>query len=246
VIGAAAGMRQALVNATHHARYRSAFGRLLIQQPLMQNVLADLALESEAATILALRLARAHEQAAHNPQEMALKRLGTAIAKYWTTKRAPIHAAEALECLGGNGYVEESIMPRLYREAPLNSIWEGSGNVNCLDVLRAMHKEPHTVEAFFAEIAPAQSLDPRLDQSVQRLQRELADPTNIETRARRLVEHMALVLQASLLLQHSPAFISDTFCASRLANDWGHAFGTLPPTTDFPAIIDRAFPPTTI
>ncbi len=245
VIGAAAGMRQALVNAIHHARYRSAFGHPLLSQPLMQNVLADLALESEAATVLALRLARAHEQAANNPQQMALKRIGTAIAKYWTTKRVSTLTAEALECLGGNGYVEESIMPRLHREAPLNSIWEGSGNVNCIDVLRAMHKEPHTVEAFFAEIAPARALDKRLDRSIQHLQNELADPSNIETRARRLVEHMALVLQASLLLQHSPSFISDAFCASRLSGDWGHSFGTLPPTTDFPAIIARAFPPLT-
>ncbi|HET8842281.1 MAG TPA: acyl-CoA dehydrogenase family protein, partial [Ktedonobacteraceae bacterium] len=169
IIGSAAGMRQATVQAVHHATHRQAFGRLLIDQPLMQNVLADLTLESEAATLLALRLARACDRAGEDAHEALLKRIGTAIGKYWVAKRTPIHAAEALECLGGNGYVEESIMPRLYREAPLNSIWEGAGNVNCLDVLRAMTKEPDALQAFFVEVTRPQGSDTRLDAAVAHL-----------------------------------------------------------------------------
>jgi putative acyl-CoA dehydrogenase len=235
-------MRQAVANATHHAAHRKTFGRLLIEQPLMQNVLADLAIESEAATLLALRIARACDRAASNEHEALMKRIGTAVAKYWTTKRAPVHAAEALECLGGNGYVEESIMPRLYREAPLNSIWEGSGNVNCLDVLRAMSREPHTVEAFFTEVERAKGADGRLDAATERLRREFTNLQEIETRARRLVEQMALVLQGSLLVQYGYPAVADAFCASRLAGDWGRVFGTLPPGVDATAIVERARP----
>ncbi len=240
VIGAAAGMRQAVVVATHHATYRQAFGHLLIDQPLMQNVLADLTIESEAATLLAMRLARACDRADTDEHEALIRRLGTAVGKYWAAKRAPTHAAEALECLGGNGYVEESIMPRLYREAPLGSIWEGSGNVNCLDVLRAIAKEPATLQAFLTEVSLAQGADSRLDAAITRFKHELTDLSNMEVRARRLVEQMALLLQGSLLVQYGQSAVADAFCASRLGGDWGRAFGTLPAGTDFSTIIARA------
>ncbi len=242
VLGTAALMRQAVVQATHHAAYRSAFGRHLLDQPLMQNVLADLAIESEAATILAMRLARACDQAESSEQEQLIKRIGTAIGKYWVTKRGPVHVAEALECLGGNGYVEESIMPRLYREAPVNSIWEGSGNVNALDLLRVFAKEPQSLERFFEEISPACKADARLDAASKRLQRQLADPQMLEWRARYLVEQMALVLQGALLVQHGHAAVADAFCATRLEGDWGRAFGTLPSGVDAKAILERARP----
>lgn len=240
VIGSAAGMRQAVVTAVHHAAHRKAFGRLLIEQPLMQNVLADLTIESEAATLLAMRLARACDRAEGDIHEALIRRLGTAIGKYWVAKRGPIHAAEALECLGGNGYVEESIMPRLYREAPLNSIWEGSGNVNCLDVLRAVTKEPASAQAFLDEVKRAQGTDTRLDDAIAKLTRELADFSNIELRARYLVEQMALVWQGALLVQYGQPAVAEAFCASRLAGDWGRAFGTLPVGIDFAAIIERS------
>ncbi|MCU1593864.1 MAG: fadE8 [Frankiales bacterium] len=233
VIGSATLMRQATAQALHHARHRSAFGGLLVDKPLMQNVLADLALESEAATTLMLRLAGAVDR-----DEAAFKRLAVAVGKYWVTKRAPNVAAEALECLGGNGYVEESGMPRLYREAPLNSVWEGSGNVNALDVLRAMAREPECVEAFFAEVELAD--DARITAAVSDLQKDLAEAD--EVTARRLVERLAMTLQASLLIRHAPPTVSDAFVATRLEGDWGSAFGTLPRGLDLRAIIDRATP----
>jgi len=240
VIGSAALMRAATVQAFHHGSHRSAFGGLLVDKPLMRNVLADLQIESEAATTLMLRLAGAVDRAARgDTQEQAFKRLATAVGKYWVTKRTPPHVAEALECLGGNGYVEESGMPRLYREAPLNSIWEGSGNVNALDVLRAMLREPVSVEAFFAELALSAGADSRLDTAVQGLRAALADTADAEAQARRLVERMALVLQGSLLVRHAPAAVADAFCASRLAGDWGHAFGTLPTGVDTAGVLDR-------
>jgi len=243
ILGSAALMRQAVTQATHHAAYRQTFGRKLIDQPLMQNVLADLALESEAATIWGLRLAAACDRAATNEHEARLKRLGTAIAKYWVTKRAPAHTAEALECLGGNGYVEESIMPRLYREAPLNSVWEGSGNINCLDVLRAMQKEPEAVEAYFEEIATlAGGMDKRLDNAVTQIKDQLAQPEQLEERARRVVEQLALVMQGALMLKYAPQAVSEAFVASRLAGDWGRAFGTLPVGLDLKAIVERSRP----
>ncbi len=241
VIGAAAGMRQAVSQATHHAAYRSAFGKRLIQQPLMQNVLADLCLESEAATVAMMRLARAYDEVL-DIGERSFARIATAVIKYWVCKRHPVVVAEALECLGGSGYVEESIMPRLYREAPLNSIWEGSGNVICLDVLRAMGREPDTVEAFFDEIALAAGGDTRLDAFVEALRTDLQDFTAIETRARRLVERMALALQAALLVRADDSDVAEAFCTSRLGGDHGLAFGTLPPGIDFARIIDRARP----
>jgi putative acyl-CoA dehydrogenase len=241
-LGAASGMRQALVQAIHHARHRMAFGKLLAEQPLMQNVLADLALESEAATLLCLRLARACDQAADDPHEAAIKRIGTALAKFWICKRAAAHAGEALECLGGNGYVEESIMPRLFRESPLNSIWEGSGNVNALDVLRAIRKEPDILDAFFAETARAAGVNEHFDASVEHLESVLRSSEIEESQARGLAEEMAVVLGAAIVVQQSPAVVSDAFCRSRLAGEWGRTFGTLPADADMPAILERAFP----
>ncbi len=241
--GSASLMRQAVAQATHHAAHRSAFGKRLIDQPLMRNVLADIAVESEAATALLLRLARAADEAEAGDERAAqLKRIGTAVGKYWVCKRAPALVAEALECLGGAGYVEESILPRLYREAPLNSIWEGSGNVNALDVLRVLGKEPEAVAALTDEVALALGANAHLDAAVSGLQRELADTAEIEVRARRLVERIALVLQGSLLVRYAPPAVADAFCASRLGGEWGAAFGTLPVGTDFEAIVARARP----
>lgn len=234
-------MRKTLVEAGHHARHRSAFGARLADQPLMRNVLADLALESEAATTLTLRLAGAADRAVRGDEgEQAFRRIATAVGKYWVTKRGPAFTAEALECLGGNGYVEDSGMPRHYREAPLLSIWEGSGNVNALDVLRALVKEPGTADALFSELALAQGADARLDAAVARLRGLMASAS--ESGARRLVEQMALTLQASLLVRHAPAPVADAFCATRLGGDWGHAFGTLPDTAGLGAILGRALP----
>jgi putative acyl-CoA dehydrogenase len=238
-LGAAAGMRIGVANAIHHTRHRAAFGKLLVEQPLMRNVLADLAVESETATISALRLARAYDESvAESEAAGQLKRLANAVLKYWLCKRAPAHAAEALECLGGNGYVEESGMPRLYREAPLNSIWEGSGNVQCLDVLRAIIG-PEPLEAFFAEVDAAAGAEPRLDAAAAALRDELANPDQLEARARAVVERMALVLQGSLAVRFADPAVADAFCASRLGGDWGRAFGTLPAGTDFERIIER-------
>ncbi|RZU18213.1 acyl-CoA dehydrogenase family protein [Streptomyces sp. BK239] len=223
----AALMRKTLVEAGHHVRHRAAFGARLIDQPLMRNVLADLALESEAATALTLRLAGAADRAVRgDAREQAFRRIATAVGKYWVTKRGPAFTAEALECLGGNGYVEDSGMPRHYREAPLLSIWEGSGNVNALDVLRALTREPATADVLFDELTSARGADARLDAAVDALRVRLAEGT--EGGARRLVERMALALQASLLVRYAPPAIADAFCATRLGGDWGHAFGTLP------------------
>jgi putative acyl-CoA dehydrogenase len=241
VIGCSAGSRWGTAMAIHHASHRSAFGRPLVEQPLMQNVLADLAIESEAATIGAMWLARTFDEAhAGDERAIELRRLSTPVLKYWTCKRAPAHAVEALECLGGNGYVEESGMPRLFRESPLASIWEGSGNVQALDVLRAMARNPDAVETFADEVGQGAVAEPRLDEFGRRLRDDLAsDPETLETRARRLVERMALALQASLLVRYGDPATADAFCASRLAGDSGRAFGTLPAGTDFGRIIER-------
>ena len=241
IIGSASLMRQAVAQATHHAAHRSAFGHLLIDQPLMVNVLADLAIESEAATILMMRLAGALDRA-NDKAEANFRRLALAVSKYWTCKRAIPLVAEALECLGGNGYVEESIMPRLYREAPLNSIWEGSGNVNALDVLRAMSREPESVTAVMTEIEEARGADPRLDRSVVELKKELSNGAGIEAGARRLVERLAITLQGSLLVRHGDPVVADAFCASRLGGDWGHSFGTLPLGLELASIVQRHRP----
>src|SRR3954452_15790478 len=239
LLGSGSGMRPGFVEAGWHAQHRSAFGKLLVDQPAMQNVLADLALESEAATASALRAARAYDE-----QDHAFKRIATAVLKYWVCKRAPAHAAESLECLGGNGYIEESLMPRLYRDAPLNSIWEGSGNVAALDVLRAFAKEPEGLPAFFAEVEKASGANDHLDAHVSALKDRIGglmkgDP---QWSARRVVEDMGLALEASLVLRNSPAFISDAFCAARLGPDRSTTYGTLPAGIDAKAIIDRALP----
>ena len=241
-VGGAAGMRYGTVRAAHHARHRQAFGKLLADQPAMANVLADLAVESEPATLVAMRLAGAGDRAATDEQEAAFRRLALAVTKYWVCKRAPAHAAEALECLGGNGYVEESGMPRLFRESPLSSIWEGSGNVAALDTLRAMAKQPDSVDALFAELDAASGVDGRLDEAIAGVRKELADTSDVEYRARRLVERIALVLQGSLLVRHGDEAVADAFCASRLAGDWGVAFGTLPKGVDTRRILNRITP----
>ncbi|WP_432092707.1 acyl-CoA dehydrogenase family protein [Streptomyces sp. bgisy100] len=246
VIGTAAGMRAGLRQALHHTAHRRAFGAELADQPLMRNVLADLAVESEAATLLAMRLAAALDRSqAGDASEAALRRLGLAVGKYWVCKRGSAHAAEALECLGGNGYVEESGMPRLYREAPLLSIWEGSGNVAALDVLRALGKEPAGLDALLAEVDAAAGADRRLDAAAAQVRAALpglADPARAQLDARRLAERMALALQGSLLVRYSDPAVADAFCASRLGGDWGHAFGTLPAGTDLAPILERARP----
>lgn len=239
VLGSTALMRQALVQAMHHCRHRQAFGKKLIEQELMQNVLADLALESEAATVLALRLARAYDST--NASEAALRRIGTAVSKYWICKRAPAMVAESLECLGGSGFVEESVLPRLFRESPLNSIWEGSGNVICLDVLRAVQKEPETFEALIAEIGAAKGADKALDQLVHQLKGDFSLLSDSEVRARRLVERLALAWQASLLFRFAPPFVAEAFCQSRIEGKGGQCFGTLPPKADFKKILGRAW-----
>jgi putative acyl-CoA dehydrogenase len=241
VLGTATGMRSAVVAAAHHCRHRAAFGRLLTDQPAMANVLADLAVESEAATVVGFRLAGATDRAAGGSEsETAFRRLALAATKYWVCKRAPGHAAEALECLGGNGYVEDSGMPRLYREAPLASIWEGSGNVAALDVVRVLARSPSSVSALLDELSLAAGADQRLDDAIARLRKELADPA--EQHARRLAEAIALCLQGALLVRHAPAAVADAFCASRLGGDWGNAYGTLPPSLDFASIIERVTP----
>jgi putative acyl-CoA dehydrogenase len=250
VIGGAAGMRAGVIAATWHAAHRSAFGKRLIEQPLMRNVLADLCIESEAATMLAMRLARVYDEAGAESgagtDELSdahlFKRLATAVGKYWVCKRAPNHAFESLECLGGNGYVEESGMPRLYREAPLASIWEGSGNVMSLDVLRALVRTPRSLEVFLAEVAEAKGADARLDAHLAKLESQFSDPATLETRARRVVESMALALQGSLLVRYGHPAVADAFCAARLGGDAGLEYGTLPAGTDFEAIIERNRP----
>ena len=234
-------MRQALVQALHHTSHRSAFQKRLIQQPLMQNVLADMAVEVEASLALGLRIARAMDQP-ENLAEAALARIGTTVAKYWNTKRCPPLVAEALECHGGPGYVEESIMPRLYREAPLNSIWEGSGNVMGLDVLRATRREPEAIPAFMAEVEKARGNHPNLDHAIDDLRVELTNPDGIEGRMRIVSEMMALTLQGALLSSQGDSAVADAFCASRLAPRYRGAFGTLPSGCDLDAIINRAFP----
>ncbi|MDO9408251.1 acyl-CoA dehydrogenase family protein [Patulibacter sp.] len=249
LIGSTTSMRRGTIEAIHHARHRSAFGASLVDQPAMQNVLADLAIESEAATAVALRMARAYDE-----DDAAFRRFGTAVMKYWVCKRAGGHANEALECLGGNGFVEESGMPLLYRDAPLMSIWEGSGNVAALDVLRALGKEPEGLPAFLRECALASGADPRFDAHLREVRARVEglfaeDGRPVEQRlydaqfvARRIVEDLGVLLQASLLLRHSTPAVADAFCAARLGGEAGRAYGTLPRGVDARAIVDRAFP----
>ncbi|MGY0070665.1 acyl-CoA dehydrogenase family protein [Streptomyces sp. QTS137] len=240
VLGSAGLMRQAVAQAVHHCTYREAFGGKLVDKPLMRNVLADLALESEAATTLALRLAAACDDGSE--RERALLRIAVPAAKYWVTKRCAPLAVEAAECLGGNGYVEESGMPRLVRESPLNSVWEGAGNVQALDVLRALGRDPRVLDAYLGEVGRARGADHRLDGAIKDLLTELADLEGAEGRARRLVERLALVLQGSLLVRYAPPQVADAFCAARLGGDGGAAFGTLPHTLDLATVVERARP----
>ena len=242
VLGSTSGMRHGVAGATHYAGHRSAFGKRLIDQPLMRNVLADLCIESEAATVTAMRLARAYDHSTEDERETLFKRLATAVSKYWICKRGPVHAVESLECFGGNGFVEESGMPRLYRESPLNSIWEGSGNVLSLDVLRAMVKSPESVQDFFDEVEATAPAEPAVAESVAKLKAELSDFDGIEARARSIVERMALTLQGALLVRDGDPAVADAFCASRLRGDWGRAFGTLPAGVDTGRIITRHTP----
>jgi putative acyl-CoA dehydrogenase len=241
-VGSAATMRRAVAEAVHHSAHRSAFGKRLIEQPLMKNVLADLCLESEAATALGFRLARGFDESSADEREKKFTRLATAVAKYWVTKRAIAVVVEALECTGGNGYVEESPMARMYRDVPLNSIWEGSGNVQCLDVLRAAGRDPEALRAAIDEVGVARGGDRRLDAAADGLERALAARSDLEVRARSLVERLALLLQASLLVRHAPAAVADAFCASRLGENSAFTFGTLPVGTDFDAILARVRP----
>jgi putative acyl-CoA dehydrogenase len=241
LLGATTSLRRGTVEAIHHARHRSAFGALLVEQPAMRNVLADLAIESEAATAAALRVARAYD----SDDEGAFRRFATAVMKYWTCKRAAPHAAEALECLGGNGFVEDSGLPLLYRDSPLNSIWEGSGNVAALDVLRAMVKEPEGLPAFLDECSLAAGADPRLDAHLDRVRSELGEvfaSAEPQFSARSLVEDLAVALQGSLLVRFAPGAVADAFCAARLGGAGGRVYGTLPAGVDAGAIIDRALP----
>ncbi|RBW49080.1 acyl-CoA dehydrogenase family protein [Marinobacter sp. F3R11] len=241
MIGSSAGMRQAVAQATHHCRHRSAFGRRLTDHPLMQNVLADLALEHEAALAYTMRVARALDNQ-DQEHERLLARLATPVGKYWICKRTPNHAYESMECIGGNGVMEDCIMPRLFRESPVNAIWEGSGNVQCLDTLRAIHKEPETLDAFFHEASGAKGADRRFDQFLAQLQNDFADISDFEYRARNLVDRMALAMQASLLLRNANNAVADAFCAARLQSNGGMNYGNLPSGTDAAAIIKRATP----
>ncbi|MCE7520244.1 isovaleryl-CoA dehydrogenase [Vreelandella titanicae] len=241
MIGSAAGMRQATAQAIHHASHRHAFGARLIEQPLMQNVLADLAIESEAATTLMLRMARAMDHQ-DNEHERLLSRIATPVGKYWICKRTPHHAYEAMEVIGGSGVMETHIMARLFRESPINAIWEGSGNVQCLDILRAIEKQPEVLDAYFAELGLSQGANGHLDRFIHQLQRQMQDTQTLQYRARQLADGMALALQGALLVQHAPAYVADAFCAGRLADRSGLNTGTLPTGLDCAAIIQRARP----
>ncbi|WP_166266596.1 isovaleryl-CoA dehydrogenase [Marinobacter caseinilyticus] len=241
MIGSSGGLRQATAQALHHCRHRQVFGHRLNDQPLMQNVLADLAIESEAALAFTMRIARALDNQ-HLPHERLLARLATPVGKYWICKRVPNHAYEAMECIGGSGVMEDCIMPRLFRESPVNAIWEGSGNVQCLDTLRALQKEPEVLTAFFAEVGEARSGDRRFDQFLTQLHNDFADTSDFEYRARNLVDRLALSMQAAQLIRHSEPAVADAFCGSRLASHGGRNYGTLPPGMDARAIIQRATP----
>ena len=247
-IGSASAMRVATVTAVHHASHRRVSGTYLIDQPLMRNVLTDLVVESESALALVMRIAQAADGAeADSAAESVFRRLSVALGKYWVCKRSPAHATEAMECLGGNGYVEESDLARIYREAPLNSIWEGSGNVVALDVLRTLRREPDAADVLLTELDAASGADRHYDQALLRLRHELSAAaaqgmtgTGQQFGARRLVERIALTLQGSLLVRNGHPAVADAFCASRLNGDWGHALGTLPGTADTKAILERA------
>ena len=241
VVAAAGMMRAAVHQALHWTEHRVAFGRRLVEQPLMQNVLADLAIESEAAMLLAFRLARAFDRMHEDEQERLITRIVTPVAKYWLCKRLPMMIAECMEVLGGNGFVEEAgPIARLYREAPLNGIWEGSGNVICLDVLRAMQKTPNARDALFRELGPGIERDGRVSRYLDVIGTELGNAQGLEGCARRITEMLAQLLSAALLVQHAPKDVVDAFCTGRLSRDGGKAFGTLPGRVECGAIIERA------
>jgi putative acyl-CoA dehydrogenase len=239
VVASAGMMRAGLSQALHHCDYRAAFGRRLREHEAMQNVLADLALESEAATLTAFRLAEAFDRSAADAGERLLARIMTPVAKYWLCKRNPAFTVEAMECLGGNGFVEDGPFGRLFRESPLNGIWEGSGNVICLDVLRSVEREPEALAALLREIGAAAGGNAHLKATLGRLEQEFADRSRLESRARRLVELAAKALQASLMLRHADPRAAEAFCASRLGGDWGQVLGTLPAATDCAALAGR-------
>src|SRR5690349_1389356 len=240
ILGSATSMRTGLTRAIHHAQHRKAFGEYLIDQPLMRNVLADLAVEAEAATIVAMRMAGATETAVRgDDRETLLRRIGLAASKYWVCKRATPHAAEAMECLGGNGYVEESGMPRLYREAPLMGIWEGSGNVSALDTLRAMATAPECIGVLFDELAKTTGHDRRLDAHVDGLKPQLEDLETIALRARKVAEDICLALQGSLLVRHGHPAVAEAFLATRMGGQWGGAYGSMPAGLDLAPILER-------
>ncbi|OBB93888.1 acyl-CoA dehydrogenase family protein [Mycobacterium sp. 852002-40037_SCH5390672] len=240
-LGSATSMRTGLTRAIYHAQHRKAFGAYLIDQPLMRNVLADLAVEAEAATMVAMRMAGATDKAVRGDQKEALlRRIGLAASKYSVCKRATPHAAEALECLGGNGYVEDSGMPRLFREAPLMGIWEGSGNVSALDTLRAMATRPECVEVLFEELADSAGQDPRLAGHVARLRDQLGNLETIQYRGRKVAEDICLALQGSLLVRHGHPAVAEAFLTTRLDRRWGGAFGTMPDGLDLAPILERA------
>ncbi len=242
MIGSSAGMRQATVQAIHHAAHRQAFGNRLIEQPLMQNLLADLALESEAAMALTMRMARAMDQQ-DNEHERLLARIATPIGKYWICKRTPNHAYEAMEVIGGMGVMETTIMPRLFRESPVNAIWEGSGNIQCLDILRAIDKDPAVLEAYFNEVDCASGTNAQFDTFIRHLKNSFANtpPKEWQYQARSFADHMALGLQAALLLQYAPSEVTDAFCASRLVPHSNNNYGCLPSGLLPSAIISRSF-----
>lgn len=239
-IGSSGLMRQALSQTIHHTTNRRAFQRSLVDLPIMRNVVADLAVESEAMMWMSMRLAAALDREHADRTEGLISRICTPVAKYWACKRAPQFVVEALECHGGNGFIADHLVERLYREAPLNGIWEGSGNVICLDVLRSMQREPDTIEAFLGEIRKARGADARLDAFADDVERRLKNLSEFEPVARRVIEMMAFALQGSLLVQHSTPAVADAFCATRLGGDWGRAFGTMPKGIDSQAIVDRA------
>jgi putative acyl-CoA dehydrogenase len=240
-LGSATSMRTGVTRAIHHAQHRKAFGAYLIDQPLMRNVIADLAVEAEAATMVAMRMAGATDSAVRGDErESLLRRIGLAASKYWVCKRATGHAAEAMECLGGNGYVEESGMPRLYREAPLMGIWEGSGNVSALDTLRAMATRPESVDVLFDELAKTTGQDTRLDAHVDGLKPQLDDLETVQYRARKVAEDIALALQGSLLVRHGHPAVAEAFLATRMGGQWGGAYGTMPAGLDLAPILERA------
>jgi putative acyl-CoA dehydrogenase len=236
-------MRQAVAQATHHCSMRHAFGKLLSEQPLMQNVLADLILESEAALALTMRIARALDHGTDSEEERLLVRMGTAVGKYWICKRTPAHAYEAMECIGGSGVMEDGIMARLFRESPINAIWEGSGNVQCLDMIRAMHKNKGSLEVFMAEISAARGMSKHLDRLIDELGRDFTDSAQLEYGARSVVEKMALAIQSATLLTAGKPLVAEAFCESRLApSSRGRLYGTLPAGIDCRALVERATP----